>query len=209
MPSTSRERTDTEPVAQVRQIWPPASMPYAITLTLDDRGADRVRKLWRSIDESGLAKSTANLKYAPHVTLTRHGDLDTLATSDLLESFAAGLPALTLRIDRLAAFERPAPVLFLGIHDNTELKAFHARLASLVAATKPDEQTKPDQWVPHVTLTAGMPAGRKRGELEALVAKLFQPFDARLDHLDLVRFPPVAIVNSIALGGRHAVNHVH
>jgi 2'-5' RNA ligase len=184
-------------------------MPYAITLTLDDKSSAKVRKLWRKIDDSGLAKSVTGLNYAPHVTLARHVELDPLATADVLDSFAAGLPAVTVLIDRLAAFERPTPVLFLGITESPELRAFHARLTPLIVGTGADAHTAETiSWVPHVTLTTGMPKGQKRTDLEQLVAHEFSAFEARLAGLELVRFPPVAILNSAVLGGRQTATRL-
>ncbi len=184
-------------------------MPYAITLTLDEKSGTKVRKLWQSIEDSGLAKSVAGLKYEPHITLARHSDLDPIATADLLDSFAAGLPAITVVVDRLAAFERPTPVLFLGIKDNPELRAFHTRLTPLIIGTGADAHTAETiAWVPHITLTTSLPKSQKRADLENLVAHAFEAFEARLDRLDLVRFPPVAILNTAPLGGRHAPTHL-
>ena len=183
-------------------------MPYAITLTLDDKSSAKVRKLWRKIDDSGLAKSVTGLNYAPHVTLARHVDLDPLATADVLDSFAAGLPAVTILIDRLAAFERPAPVMFLGLKDNPELRAFHARITPLIIGNSSEGKPEKDIWVPHVTLTTGMPKGQKRTDLEQLVAHEFSAFEARLVGLELVRFPPVAILNSAVLGGRQTATRL-
>lgn len=183
-------------------------MPYAITLTLDEKSGAKVRKIWRCIEDSGLAKSVAGLKYEPHITLARHVDLDPIATADLLDSFAAGLPAITISVDRLAAFERPTPVLFLGLKDSRELRTFHTRLTPLIIGTGADPNAEAISWVPHVTLTTSMPKGQKRADLENLVAHAFEAFEARLDRLDLVRFPPVAILNTALLGGRHTATHL-
>ncbi len=188
-------------------------MPYAVTLTLDPQSSAEVRRLWQAIDASGLAQSIAGLDYAPHVTLSRFADLDAITTADLIETFAAGLPALPVRIDRLATFENPSPVLFLGLVPDPALIAFHARLDGLLAKTLPsttaDPQTRSGQWIPHVTLTMALPSGPQRNELQMRVADAFTPFDARLVALDLVRFPPVTVLDTALLDGRHAAAKLH
>jgi 2'-5' RNA ligase len=178
-------------------------MPYAVTLTLDDLAATRVRRLWRIVDDSGHAPSVANLDYPPHVTLARFQDLDPLTTADVIDTFAAGLSALTVHIDRLATFERPSPVLFLGTAENDALLAFHARLAALLGDANADPHTRSGHWVPHVTLSTALPEGDARLRLQRTIADAFKPFDATLAKIELVRFPPVRVLNTTPLDGRH------
>jgi 2'-5' RNA ligase len=184
-------------------------MPYAVTLRLDSRGKREVERLWRLIDASGVAPSIANIGYAPHVTLSRHETLDPLAVSDLLDGFAAGMPPIDVRIDRLACFTEPTHVLWLGIEPTDSLAAFHAALRQLLPNAQWHPHTEAGRWVPHVTLVTAIPSATVLTKLEAAVSDLFQPFAARLDRLDLVRFPPLEVLNSLRLAGAHAVRGRH
>lgn len=184
-------------------------MPYAVTLKLDEAGAAEVRRLWRVLDDSGVARSVAMLDYPPHITLSRHDVLDPLATADLLEGFAAGLPPVNVMIERLATFTRPSNVLWAGPAEHTELGAFHSRLRRLLAAHAWDPQTEVQQWVPHITLTTSVADAAALERASKLVAPAFRAFAARLVELELVRFPPVTVVASFELGGLHATGSLH
>ena len=184
-------------------------MPYAVTLRLDPVGARAVEVLWNAIDASGIARSVSMLGYDPHITLARQADLDPLQTADLLDQFAAGLASIDVEITTFGVFEQPTPVVWLAPAECAALRALHTSLRSLFLSAPWHPHTEPAQWQPHVSLATEIADQRTFERLQSFVAERFEPFACRLDRLELVRFPPVHVLESIPLEGAFVAARAH
>jgi 2'-5' RNA ligase len=178
-------------------------MPYATTLRLDHAGSLAVERLWKAIDASGIAKSTAHLGYDPHITLSRHDDLDPLDAADALDQFVAGFAPIPVEITHVGSFEAPTPVVWLAPARQPSLLALHAALRKLFAGPAWHPHTEPSTWTPHITLATAIPDAPAFARVQDIVATAFEPFETILDRVDLVRFPPVQILETAPLTGSH------
>lgn len=184
-------------------------MPYAVTLRLDMTGARAVEALWQAIDASGIARSVSVLGYDPHITLARQADLDPLATADLLDQFAAGLAPIEIEMTAVGIFEHPTPVVWLATAENSALHALHRSLRGLFPSAAWHPQTEPAAWQPHIALVTEIADAQAFQRIQAFVAERFTPFACRLDRLELVRFPPVHVLESIPLEGAYTAGRAH
>ncbi len=152
--------------------------------------------MWRALDAS--ARPIRPI-YPPHLTLAIYQD--DIATDGLL----AALPALA------EAWE-PVPIVVAGYGVfpasgvvsaapivTSILLDRHARIHAALADLRCRPDYRPGLWMPHVTLTEGghpSPADALR-----VITPLWTgPISGRGDRLELVRFPPVDVLWSRALG---------
>jgi 2'-5' RNA ligase len=180
-------------------------MPYAVSLCLDDAAAQRIEAMWRILDARNLSDHMRRLAYRPHVTLGLWDELDVEDAMPRLAAFAASLPPIECGFAALASFPGPDGVLWAVPVTTRALLAAHARLhAELAIPTRPHYRV--GAWVPHCTLGMQLSAKKAAAALEELSAA-WEPFPARLDRLDLVRFNPVEILWERKLARRAAEAH--
>ena len=154
------------------------------------------------LERAGLAADMPRLGYAPHLTLW-DGDgapqapdtvtpaLDAVATRHAAPRTAFG--------GGLGVFPGPPAVLWLAPGLDPALAALHAAVDAAMAPLPCQAHDRPGAWTPHVTLSAALHGLAGATGALAAVALHLRPFAARLDRLDLVRFPPVEILWSAAL----------
>jgi 2'-5' RNA ligase len=169
-------------------------MPLAVTLCLDAASAARVEAMWRALAEAG-ADDALRLGYRPHLTLAvlpEEGAVE--AAGDAMRQAARAWGALPVVLASLGIFPGPAPVLFAAPVPSPALLDRHRALCGLLPAGI-DPHYRPGAWVPHVTLARDV-AGRL---LDIARAAWDGPVAGRLDRVELVRFPPVAVLESLEL----------
>lgn len=152
----------------------------SIELTFTERADAAVRSDWAALSSAGLASLAQNTgaTHRPHLTLAAGPELPDGAA--LRDAFAA-LP-LPLRFGGFVVFgnARHGFVLARQIVVSRALLEMHALVHD--AAPGALEQTRPDSWVPHVTLARRLdPAGlgtalellEDRPPIEAVAARLW------------------------------------
>jgi len=173
-------------------------MPYAVTLRLDAASAASIEAMWRALAEAGLDDGCLRIGYPPHVTLAVYPDdvpvpqLD--ATVMLL---AKEWDILPIELTGLGIFPGPDPVLWVAPVPTAGLLACQAALVAALHGLRCDGHYRPGHWMPHVTLGRVGAAARA---LEILAPLWPGAMTGRLERLDLVRFRPVTVLCSLALG---------
>jgi 2'-5' RNA ligase len=95
----------------------------------------------------------------------------------------------------LGVFPGNPPVVWAVPAVPVELFEWHRALHAALSPLSVHPHYRPGSWVPHVTL--GQPAAT--AAIEAALAVWDGPLTALLDRVELVRFPPAAVLRSIVL----------
>ncbi|SDT71756.1 2'-5' RNA ligase family protein [Jiangella sp. DSM 45060] len=160
-------------------------MALAVCLLLDARADAAVRRLWRRLDERGIASlgSHTHGRHVPHVSLAvlRRWDLDDVRAT--VEALPAGGPA-RLRFDGLGTFPRGRTWLVAAA--GAELVARQERLAAALRDTGADlhRHYTPGSWVPHCTVAPRVPLDA----LQVVAATVYEvlPLPALADRAALI-----------------------
>lgn len=182
-------------------------MPIAITLTIDEAGADAVRRMWTRLAEAGFDGAARNFAYRPHVTLAvlnedeADGSTEAVAR-EAARQIGARTAALRLTLASLAVFPARPAVLFAAPKPTRALLDLQADLAELIEAeghgARQTPHTRAEAFVPHVTLCEQVDdAG---AAFDALAGTAW-PLRLSLSSLDVVRFHPARVLESVALTG--------
>lgn len=163
-------------------------MPYAVELFFDAATEAAVHRLRRT-----LPLTEGIDLYRPHVSLGSCRELrDPAALSRGLESLAceqAGPIPVTLA--HLGIFPGDEGVLFYGVTVTTPLLLLHRRFHALFTPLALDWSPfyQPGLWVPHLTLSYGLPQERL-GQAFAGLQKQIQPsLSGLLTGIALVQIP--------------------
>jgi 2'-5' RNA ligase len=142
-----------------------------------DPGADRaIRDLWSRLEQLGV------LSLEGHVPSIRaHLSLIVTDDADGLREHAPGLALhgveTEIEMAAVSLFPADPPVLVLAVASAPELVALHERVSAGLAAAGVDVWPhRPGTWLPHCTLSMGVPANALD---EALAACLASPLPAR------------------------------
>lgn len=177
-------------------------MAQAVTLRLDGSGCGRVEALWRALATRGVDDSRLTLGYAPHVTLAVFPDeVPVGELTEALRALARSFGPVPLRFYGYGVFPGHGgpDVVWLSPMPTDRLRALQTALCVTLHGRKPMPHWEPATWVPHVTLAEG--PGVAARALEALCPLWDGPFAASCDRVELVRFPPVRVLEGLPLDG--------
>lgn len=165
-------------------------MAVAVCMRFDGQMTALVEQLWRA-----LGSDLLELGYPPHLTLVVVSDeADAGGLHRALPQIAGQVPGL-IEIGDVRVFP-DTDVVYLECR--SDLRALHRLVADLVPVGAIHEHYRPETWVPHVTLqTKGDPASAM-----AVAGAGWRACDAVPVALDLVTFPPVAVLASASVDQR-------
>ncbi|MDI3306275.1 MAG: 2'-5' RNA ligase family protein [Acetobacteraceae bacterium] len=173
-------------------------MPYAVTLRLDAASAASIEAMWRALAEAGLDDGCLRPGYPPHVTLAVYPDDAPVPQLDAtVMLLAKEWDIMPIELAGLGIFPGPDPVLWVAPVPTAGLLACQAALVAALHGLRCDGHYRPGHWMPHVTLGRVGAAARA---LEILAPLWPGAMTGRLERLDLVRFRPVTVLRSLALG---------
>lgn len=170
-------------------------MPYAVEMFFDKESDAQIRKIWRSLKESGISSWMEDSGSVPHVTLSVFGELDADEADRRLASFAEKVSGFPLVFASIGAFPTDEGVLFLAPVVTGELlrvhNAFHDFFADLREYQWP--YYLPDSWVPHCTLAINIKWEEVHKALEHVI-KIYSPLCVEVDRVALVEYHPVKVL---------------
>ena len=152
-------------------------MALALEMELEP-GADRaIRDLWSRLEPLGVPSLEGHVpSIRPHLSLTVTDDADGLREHAL----GLALRGVETEIEMAAVSLFPADlsVLVLAVAPAPELVALHERVSTALGAAGVDiwPHYRPGTWLPHCTLSMGVPADALA---EALAACLASPLPLR------------------------------
>lgn len=182
-------------------------MPIAIALTVDEEDAGAIRRMWTRLGDAGLESVASNFAYRPHVTLAV---LNEDAADRRIEAFARKAareigertPPQRLSLASLAMFPGRPAVLFAAPKPTRALLDLQAALCERAEAegfgALLHPHTRAEAFVPHVTLCEAV--ADTGAALDALAGTDW-PIHLRLSSLDVARFHPARVLESVALTG--------
>ena len=152
-------------------------MALALEMGLDPEGDRAIRDLWSRLEQLGVPSLQGHVpSIRPHLSLTVTDD------ADGLRQHAPGLALRGVETDiemaAVSLFPADPPVLVLAVAPAPELVALHARVSAALAAAGVDvwPHYRPGTWLPHCTLSMGVPA---EVVADALAACLASPLPVR------------------------------
>lgn len=170
-------------------------MPYAVEMFFDKESDAQIRKIWRSLKESGISSWMEDSGSVPHVTLSVFGELDADEADRRLASFAEKVSGFPLVFASIGAFPTDEGVLFLAPVVTGELLRVHNAFHDFFADLREDQWTYylPDSWVPHCTLAINIEWEEVHKALEHVI-KIYSPLCVEVDRVALVEYHPVKVL---------------
>lgn len=166
-------------------------MPIAITFRFDPISVSALEEMRRTLVAEGFDVEAG---YAPHITLAIYVD------GVPIRRLRAGLRqavedwnALPVTINGFGIFPGPPCILWAAPTVTAEMLEQHASLHAALPDLPTHAHYRPNVWVPHVTLATGL---HDPGRAVAALIPQWRPLTGVLTQLDLVRFPPPAVLQS-------------
>ena len=155
-------------------------MALALEMGLDPEAERAVRDLWSRLQRLGVPSLESHVPAVrPHLSLVVTDDVDGLRR----HAPGLALDGVETQIEMAAVSLFPAdpPVLVLAVAPAPELVALHARVGGALAAAGVDiwPHYRPGTWLPHCTLSMGVPADALSAAVAACLASPL-PLRARL-----------------------------
>jgi 2'-5' RNA ligase len=152
----------------------------ALEMGLDPAAARAIRGLWSRLEQLGVPTLQGHVpSIRPHLSLTVTDDADGLRK----QASVLALHGVETEIEMAAVslFPTDPPVLVLAVAPAPELVAMHERVSAVLAAAGVDiwPHYRPGTWLPHCTLSMGVPAGALGQALATCLASPL-PLRARL-----------------------------
>lgn len=133
-------------------------MADALVLFFDDEADNKIRALWRALDDAGVPSlaSRSHRRHRPHVSFAVAGTIPTAARKALRADLGL-LSVPNLWLYTLGTFPTAENTLFLGAVTDAELLAVHSAVHDTLAGRvrHPSAAYLPGAWIPHCTLAVG------------------------------------------------------
>lgn len=134
-------------------------MACDICLFLDSDTENAVRRTWSILRTRGLSSQLLRSGGKPHLTLAIWEDLDPDMVLDDLRDFAKTHRAFPVTFSTVGTFGRSSGTVFLGPVITPSLLIVHDQLYRILGSMKDLSAGlyRPGSWVPHCSLTIGLP----------------------------------------------------
>jgi 2'-5' RNA ligase len=173
-------------------------MPVAISIRAANDTARHIYALWDQASRFEDTPTMRALAYPPHITLAVYDSRPAGLEQAALAATFAGVAALRLAFGRIGFFENVPLVLWAAPAPCAALDQVHARLHEVVDPGLCRPHYRPGAWIPHCTLATLVGEGQHDRAIE-FTRRAIVPFQVVFDTADLVAFPPVAVLEEIAL----------
>lgn len=134
-------------------------MACDICLFLDSETESTIRRAWSILRTRGLSSPLLRSGGKPHLTLAIWEDLDPEFILDDLADFAKTHREFPVTFSSIATFGPQSGTVFLGPVFTPSLIIVHDQLYRIFKEMKDfsEGNYRPDSWVPHCSLTLGLP----------------------------------------------------
>jgi hypothetical protein len=146
-------------------------LALALEMGLDPVADRAIRDLWSRLEQLGVPSLAGHVPgIRPHLSLAVTDDADGLrqhAPSLALRGVETGIEMAAVSL-----FPADQPLLVLAVAPASELVALHARVSAALSAAGVDvwPHYRPGTWLPHCTLSMGVPADVLADALAACLA---------------------------------------
>ncbi len=134
-------------------------MACDICLFLDTETENKIRRTWSILRTRGFSSPLLRSGGKPHLTLAIWENMDQNIILDDLEDFARTHRAFPVTFSSIATFGPESGTVFLGPVFTPPLIIVHDQLYRIFDEVKELSAGlyRPDSWVPHCSLTLGLP----------------------------------------------------
>ena len=166
-------------------------MLFVVELYFDASTEDRIRGVWKAIDEAGISDSMPRGGYRPHVSLGVCDHLETDSLVQELTTFAASVAPFRLSFPNIGIFSTSEGVVYLGAAVTTQLLNLHTTFHKVFKkyAKKQREYYTVGRWVPHCTLAFGL-SEHQIAETVIVCRQIDLPVSTEVEGIGLVQVSP-------------------
>ena len=164
-----------------------------INICFDEDETDRIAALQRRLAERGISDYAAWLAYPPHLTLARVDDADPKSLISAAGHLLRQLTRTKIGLGGLSMFGGNEPVVWLAPVPSPTLLDAHRQLCAGLEPLYVHEHYRPANWMPHVTLAAGLDRHKAAAAIAALLPE-FRPMAVTLSRVEVVSFPPAQVL---------------
>ena len=168
-------------------------MPFAVEMYMDGESETRVRRIWRALAEAGIKSSMLEAGYRPHISLAVCGELDINGLRQKLSLFAENTSPFALTFSNVGVFPLAEGVIFLGTVVTSNLLAIHAEFHRFFEryAKSQREHYRVGVWIPHCTLTFGLP-NDLLGKAIEISRNEPLPIHSRIEEIGIAEVSPIS-----------------
>jgi 2'-5' RNA ligase len=178
-------------------------MGYAIALFFDLAACQKLEEARQAILRAAGMPLPVDARSQPHITLAMFETIEDPASVDkILRKFSRTVPPFPIQMASAGLFPTEEEVIFLAPVTTRRLLDVHVRLhrelkrAGLVSIP----YYRPEQWVPHCTVSVGLKSDAKARALESILHS--GAFGAAvLSEIGLVQYDPIKYLGTHPLGG--------
>jgi hypothetical protein len=164
-------------------------MAYAICLRLDAAAEAAVEAVWRKFASGGISDDMVRLGYPPHLSLAV---LDEEPDESVVAGALVDGVAIECQLGPVNRFDG-TDVVWLAVAGGEPLQALHRLVLERLPTELVRSYYRIGNWTPHVTLQTAGDAARA---VALAGAEWPDARPMRLVGMELVRFPPVAVLES-------------
>nr|WP_319513791.1 2'-5' RNA ligase family protein [uncultured Cohaesibacter sp.] len=168
-------------------------MTSYINILFGDEGSKKIVALQKLLSDKGISNYANWLGYPPHMSLARIDNVDAQDLIPVVESFQKRLSLTEISLAGLATFTGNKQVVWIAPVPDINLLIAHQQLCDSLESIRIHENYQPTNWVPHITLAAGLTEDATVAALSALVSK-FDQITVAIEKVELVTFPPAQVV---------------
>jgi 2'-5' RNA ligase len=177
-------------------------MGWAVILLPDEKADASARRVWRAVQAAGFRSVSFEGDSYPHVSLmlleTQDGTLEAA-----VQRFAAGTAPAAVSFASVSSFGQD--VIYLSPEPTAALYEMNRSLTREMGALAAlaDPHYLPGEWRPHMSAAFSIPEGGFKRAMRAVKGS-FAPFRATFGSVAVVKYNPVKLVGTYALGGNTA-----
>jgi 2'-5' RNA ligase len=170
-------------------------MAYSFEMYFDKRSEEMLLRIQQKLKAGGLPSFMLAEGGRPHISLCVYDDLDPVRAEAALRGFCAKENRFKVRLDFIGTFISKENVVFVAPPLTDELRTIHLRF---LQAFKDLEKSAwphylPGSWQPHCTM--GLEISESEfGKVFTAIRENFQPMEATVESIGLVRFRPLELM---------------
>jgi len=162
-------------------------MKYAITLSFNNEGQNKVNSLRKVLLENGVRNGAYEVN---HITLSdiETDDIGEVASIiRIIEKIAKKQKQFTLTLASVGSFMTSENVVFLNAIMTDKLELVHKMANKMLSRYKRDAYYEPNKWVPHSTIAIKLSDAELTKAFKLLKSNNILPLSVIVDKIDIVQ----------------------
>jgi 2'-5' RNA ligase len=167
-------------------------MAYAVEMLFDDDTNAIIMEMWQELKNSKISSYMIRSKSKPHITLSIFDSVDLNELNQRVEKFSEITSACPIKFDSIGVFPDDTGVVYLQPVVSPELLNIHRSFNLMTNEFDEFKWTHylPGNWVPHCSMALNITKEKVLQAVSCLLEK-FSPFEAQIQSLAVIRFPPI------------------